>query len=126
MPPGVCTMRRKLPPNAVPNSGSPPVRQRSFGQWSSGPSSRLMGARLQRGAGSERRGEGIGSYLPPAQARDLFLQVSVDCNRARLNSRSAAAIFWASGVSDGIRPSGGSTIFEVRAPTRFTDKNIEL
>jgi len=39
---------------------------------------------------------------------------------------SQLARLWASGVSDGIRPSGGSTIFEVRAPTRFTDKNTEL
>ena len=56
------------------------------------------------------RGEGVGSYLPPLQARSLFLQVSVACSRARRNSRSAAAAFCASGVSGGIRPLGGSTI----------------
>src|SRR6202162_3075980 len=39
MPPGVCTIRRKLP-LLVPNSGSPPVRQRSASELSSGPSRR--------------------------------------------------------------------------------------
>jgi hypothetical protein len=39
-------------------------------------------------------GEGVGSYFPPVQAAaSLFLQVSVDCNKARRNSLSAAAIF---------------------------------
>jgi hypothetical protein len=35
---GVCTIRRKLPPNALPNSGISPVRQRSASDPSCGPS----------------------------------------------------------------------------------------
>src|SRR5215813_9321792 len=114
MLPGVCTILRKLPPNALPNSGSLPVKQRSASEPSSGPSWRLILPKLTalyRGGGSARRGEGIVSYLPPAQAGNWFLHVLVACSRARRNSRSAAAAFCVSGVSDGIRPLGGSTIF---------------
>src|SRR5258707_15057641 len=70
---------------------------------------------------SWRESEGLGSYVPPIHSGDLFLQLSVDYNRVRRNSRSAAAIFCASGVSRGIRPSGGSTISDVRAPTCLLD-----
>src|SRR5215471_9092752 len=125
MPPGVCTIRRKLPVTP-PNSGRPGVKQRSDTAPSSGPSWRFMRAVLYRGGGSARRGEGVGSYLPPLQVGYLILQVSVACIRVRRNSRSAAAVFRASGVSGGIRPSGGSTISDVRAPVRFLDKNTWL
>src|SRR5215470_3174493 len=118
-------MRRKLPV-AAPNSGNPRVKQRSGNAPSSGPSWRLIRTVLYRGGGSARFGEGVGSYFPPAQATDLFLQVSVDCNSARRYSRSAAASFWASGVIGGMRPLGGSMISEVRAPVRFWEVNTAL
>ena len=73
-----------------------------------------------------RRGDGTGSYFPPAQAGNLFLHVSVDCNKARRNSRSAAAIFWASAVSCGMRPLAGSTIIDVRMPVCFRGTNSWL
>ena len=43
---------------------------------------RKRSALMGREKRSARRGEGVGSYLPPAQATDLFLQVSVDCSSA--------------------------------------------
>src|SRR5437764_8670752 len=76
MPLGVCTIRRKLP-LLVPNSGIPPVRQRSANELSSGPSLRFMRAVLYRRARSACRGEGAGSYLPPLQVASSFLHVSV-------------------------------------------------
>src|SRR5215467_2883148 len=125
MPPGVCTMRRKLPVGA-PNSGSPPVRQRSASAPSSGPSCRFIRAVLYRGGGSAILGEGVGSYFPPLHATDFDLQVSVACSRASLNCRSASAIFCPSGVIEGIRPLGGSTINEVRIPACLYDWNKPL
>src|SRR5580704_1408397 len=116
-------IRRKLPV-APPNSGRPPVRQRSGSELSSGPSFRLMRAITYRGGASERRGEVDGSYFPPAHPGRFFLQVSVDCSSARRKSRSADDVFWASGVDGGKRPLGGSTIFDVRAPVRFVEKNV--
>src|SRR5215475_15632724 len=120
MPPGVCTIRRKLPV-APPNSGNPAVRQRSGNELSSGPSLRFIRAVLYRGGASARRGEVVGSYFPPAQPGNIFWQVSVDCNSASRNSRSAAAVFWACGVRGGIRPLGGSLFLDGRAPVCFVE-----
>src|SRR5262249_60846309 len=75
------------------------------------------------GGRSECGAEGVGSYFPPLHRGDLLLHVSVDCSRARRNSLSAAAAVRACGVSGGSRPLGGSTISEVRFPTRLLDKN---
>src|SRR5436853_352567 len=100
--------------------------QRSIRLPSSGPSCRFMRAVLYRGESSVRRGDGEGSYVPPLQATDFRLHVSVDRRRASRNSRSAAAIFWASAVVAGIRPSGGSTINEVRLPACLIDWNTAL
>src|SRR5262249_37174150 len=63
---------------------------------------------------------------PPLHVTYLILHVSVACIRARRNSWSIALIFRASSVSDGIRPLGGSTIIEVRAPVRLWDLNTSL
>src|SRR5258705_12229551 len=129
MPPGACTIRQKLPPNRLPNSGSPLRRQRSDNPSSSGPSLRLRRATLParyRGGGSENRGEGVGSYLPPAHTGSLFLHALVDCSSARKNSRSAAAARWARGVCGGTRPLGGSTIIDVRAPVCLMVRNVVL
>src|SRR5260370_7248428 len=93
---------------------------------SAGPSGGLMARVLERGVLSANRGEGVGSYLPPAQLRSSILQVLGDRNRARRNSRSAAAIFCASGVNCGIRPSGGSIIRDVRTPACFLDMKRSL
>jgi hypothetical protein len=81
---------------------------------------------IEAGRGSARRGDGVGSYFPPLQRTDLPLQVSVDCSSARRNSRSAAGVFRASGVSRGIRPSGGSTISDVRAPMCWLDRKNDM
>ena len=80
-------------------ASGPTARPAIARQWRSGMSGGLLGA-----SKSDRSRTCASVRAPPSQL-------------ARL---------WASGVSDGIRPSGGSTIFEVRAPTRFTDKNTEL
>ena len=86
-------------PTWVRRRQDPTARPAIARQWRSGMSGGLLGA-----SKSDRSRTCASVRAPPSQL-------------ARL---------WASGVSDGIRPSGGSTIFEVRAPTRFTDKNTEL
>ena len=57
----------------------------------------------------------------------LFPQVSVDLQQrnAKLPIGSGIASC-ASAVIGGIRPLGGSTIFDVRAPVRFVDKNTPI
>ena len=126
MPPGVCTIRRKLPPNAVPNSVMCPLKQRSPNPPSSGWSWRFIRAVLYRGGGSVRRTEGVGSYSPPAQAANPFRHVSVDRSSASRNSRSAVARACASSVSGGLLPFGGSTINDVRRLMCLNDKNTLL
>src|SRR5215475_11885855 len=70
MPPGVCTIRRKLP-IPTPKSGSPPVKQRSANELSSGPSLRFIPPVLKRGGRSARRGRRI--VIPTAADRRLGL-----------------------------------------------------
>src|SRR5258708_32310582 len=82
MRPGFCRLRRKRP-TPTQKSDSPPVRQRSANELSSGPSLRFMPPVLKRGGSSARRGEGVGSYFPPLQIGALVLHASVACNRAR-------------------------------------------
>ena len=65
-------------------------------------------------------------HFPPAHAVELFLHVSVACSSATRKARSAAARSVASGVIDGTRPSGGSTMSDVRRPVRFIDMKSEL
>src|SRR3954463_13020275 len=123
-------MRRK-----PPKSGSAAAMHRSPWPRSSGPSERLIAppppptAALYTYAGgvSFRRGDGVGTYLPPAHAGILFLHSSVACIRASVYSRIASRFFCSSAVSGGILPSGGSTIIEVRLPVRRCEvKTAEL
>src|SRR5215813_12028369 len=58
-----------------------------------------------------------GSVLAAGAAR-VFVPASCGWRKsASWNSRRASRVFWASDVSRGILPSGGSTMSEVRRPT---------
>ena len=114
-PPGVCTIRRKLPPNAPPKSGTP-AGQTPIGQ-----------ARRPR----DRRSDSCGPCCSAAAARRAAATASGrtcrPCRRATCSCRSlwiAAARAGTLGPRrpllrfrrqrGGIRPLGGSTISDVR------------
>src|SRR5687767_3354467 len=99
--------------------------QRSDMLRSSGSLLRFRRPVLYSGGGCDRFGE-TGPNFPPAQAGSWFLQVLVGCSSASRYSRSSSFLFIASGVSEGILPSGGSTTREVRRPVGFTDWNTAL
>src|SRR5580704_16103373 len=64
----------------------------------------------------------IATERPPRnKVRGILPAIAPDGKLAARNSRSTPASFCASGVSAGIRPLGGSTINDVRAPVRLKD-----
>ncbi len=127
MPPGVCTIRRKLPPNKLPNSGSP-LMQAAVGQTVVLGTVRAIETRKVTAVVARRQFLSISARasdrtcLRRTQAHGSCTRRSLAAARGETPDRPQPPVA-PPRVCGGTRPLGGSTIIDVRGPTCLIVKN---